>query len=279
MKKILIPTDFSENSWNAIQYGMELLKKTKCTFYIFHINPIAVYSGAESTILATPEIVEQTILKKSKEDLQKLLKRIERLPFNTKHDFVTITTYDFFVDSIKKEVEDKNIDLIIMGTKGASGLKKMTIGSNTGDVITKVKCPLLAVPEDTIYKRPKEIAFPTDYQIGYDLKVLNTLMDMVNMNQSALRILYISKKDEELSGEQLKNKELLHEYFKDLEHSFHSVTNTKLESGVQCFSESRNIDMIAMVAKNLNYFQRILFRPAVEEISYHTEIPFLVLHE
>ena len=65
----------------------------------------------------------------------------------------------------------------------------------------------------------------------------------------------------------------------DKKHSFHRITNKKIEAGVQCFVESRNINMIVMVAKNINLFQRILFRPTVEEISYHIEIPFLVLHE
>ena len=61
--------------------------------------------------------------------------------------------------------------------------------------------------------------------------------------------------------------------------SFHFLTNNNIEDAVQCFVESRDIDMIAMVAKNLNYFQRILFMPTVEEISYHSDVPFLVLHE
>ncbi|WP_273568520.1 hypothetical protein [Maribacter halichondriae] len=82
-----------------------------------------------------------------------------------------------------------------------------------------------------------------------------------------------------MTEEQEKNKDFLDDYLVDVEHSFHSLTGTKLETAVQCFTESRDIDMIAMVAKNLNFFQRILFRPAVEEISYHAEVPFLVLHE
>ena len=104
-------------------------------------------------------------------------------------------------------------------------------------------------------------------------------MSLVNLHQSTLRVLHISKKGEELSEEQLTHKAFLHDYLKDVEHSFHSLTGTELETAVQCFTESRDIDMIAMVAKNLNFFQRILFRPAVEKISYHTEVPFLVLHE
>ncbi|MFH6602671.1 universal stress protein [Maribacter algicola] len=279
MQQILIPTDFSDNSWNAIKFALELFKKTKSTFYLLHVNPIPPYSGAGSSVRAASRNFEDQILKESREELQKLLKRIEALPFNTKHAFVTIALHDYFVDAVKRELEEKKIDLVIMGTKGASGLKKATVGSNTGDVITKIKVPLLAVPEDAVYSKPKEIAFATDYHIGYDVKVLDTLIAMAILHGSVLRILHISKKGEQLTEEQEKNKDFLDDYLVDVEHSFHSLTGSKLETAVQCFTESRDIDMIAMVAKNLNFFQRILFRPTVEEISYHTEVPFLVLHE
>ena len=279
MQQILIPTDFSDNSWNAIKYGLEFFKKSRCTFYLLHINPVPPYSGAGTSVRAASRNFEDYILKDSRKNLEEMLGRIEKLPFNTKHTFIPLALHDYFVDAVRRESEDRKIDLILMGTKGAAGLKKATIGSNTGDVITKVKCPLLAVPEDAHYSSPREIALPTDYHIGYDVKVLDTLIAMAVMNNSILRVLHISKKGEELTDEQLKNKDFLDDYLVDVEHSFHSLTGSKLETAVQCFTESRDIDMIAMVAKNLNFFQRILFRPAVEEISYHTKVPFLVLHE
>jgi nucleotide-binding universal stress UspA family protein len=280
MQQILIPTDFSENAWNALKYGLELFKKNKCTFHLLHVNPIPPYSGAGTAVHSAAENFKEAILRKSKEELQGLLGRIKKeIPGNNNHTFVTIALYDYFVDAVKREAINKKIDLIIMGTKGASGLKKVTVGSNTGDVITKVKCALLAIPEDAKYSKIGEIAFPTDYQIGFDLKVLDTLTEMVTMNKSVLRILNISKKGEQLSELQQSNKDFLHDYLVGVDHSFHSLTGTDLETAVQCFTESRDIDMIAMVAKNLNFFQRILFRPEVEKISYHTKVPFLVLHE
>jgi nucleotide-binding universal stress UspA family protein len=279
MKNILLPTDFSDNAWNAIRYGLELFKKTKCTFYLMHVNPIPPYSGAGTSVRAAGDNFREIALKDSRENLKKLLDRVENLPLNTKHTFVPLAFYDFFTDAVKRESEDKKIDLIIMGTKGASGLKKATIGSNTGEVMTKVKCPLLAVPENTVFKKPREIAFPTDYHTGYSANVFNFIVEMATMNNASLRVLHVNKKDEELSKEQLKNKEFLDEYLKNTEHSFHTLTHIKLETAVECFIQSRDIDMIAMIAKNLNFLQRILFRPAVEKISYHTDIPFLVLHE
>ena len=279
MMQILVPTDFSKNAWNAIKYGLKLFEDINCRFYLLHINPIPTYSGAGSSVKGSSIMVQESVMKESKESLSQLLLRIENIPASAKHSFATVALHDFFVDSIKREVETKKIDLIIMGTKGSSGLKKVTMGSNTGNVITKVRCPLLAVPENAVFIKPEEIAFPTDYFLGYDLKVLNTLIELSRMNKSVLRVLHISKKGEELNEEQLKNKAFLHEFLQDIEHSFHSLTGTDLETAVQCFTESRDIDMIAMVTKNLNFFQRILFRPKVEQISYHTDIPFLVLHE
>ncbi|MCE2611553.1 universal stress protein [Flavobacteriaceae bacterium D16] len=279
MLRILIPTDFSKNAWNALIYGLDLFRKERCTIYLLHVNPLPPYSGAGSSIKASTQMLRETMLAESEKNLKKLLDKINETLPNEQHTFMTIALYDFFVDSIKREVVDKHIDLIIMGTKGASGLKKVSMGSNTGDVITKVKCPLLAVPEDAKYKIPKEIAFPTDYYINYDVEVLDTLTSVVNRNEACLRVLHITKRGEELTREQLQNKDFLHDYLRGISHTFHTITGSKLETAVQCFVESRDIDMIAMVAKNLNFFQRILFRPAVEEISYHIEIPFLVLHE
>lgn len=279
MQRILIPTDFSDNSWNAIKYCLEFFKNVKCTFFLLHVNPIPSYSAAGSSVRTTTAVLKEAMIKESKVELKKLQKRIVDFSDNKNHTFTSTALYDYFVDSIKREVQDKKIEMIVMGTKGASGLKRVTIGSNTGDVITKVKCPLLAVPENAVYKIPKEIAFPTDYHLAYDIKVLDTLIAIVRMNGATLRIVHISKKGEDLSEEQTENKDFLHDYLRGADHSFHSLTGTKLEVAIQCFVESRDIDMVAMVAKNLNFFQRILFKPAVEEISYHTDIPFLVLHE
>ena len=281
MKNILIPTDFSENSWNAVKYALAFFKDTECDFYLLHVSLIYNYASGESPIVPLPsvEVIDNTVLKQAKTHLKKLLKKIEQLDHNPKHHFYKLSNYDYFIDAVRNQVAEKNIDLIVMGTKGASGLKKAMIGSNTGDLITRVKCPVLIVPENAIFKDLKEIAFSTDYHLFYPTKILNNISEFVKMHNSTLRILHIIKKEEEFTEFQLENKEFLANFFEDEKHSFHKITNKKIEDGVQCFVESRDIDMIIMIAKNLNLFQRILFRPTVEEISYHTDIPFLVLHE
>ena len=183
------------------------------------------------------------------------------------------------IDAIKEQVEEKKIDLIIMGTKGASGFSEVVIGTNTGDLITKIKCPVLIIPENSTFIAPKEIAFPTDFYNFYQPVILNTISDFAEMYNSSVRIVHIAKKDEIVTEHQLENKHYLHNYFTEEKHSFHKITNNSIEEGIRCFVESRDIDIIIMVAKNLTFFQRILFKPTVEEISFHTKVPFLVLHE
>lgn len=279
MIRILIPTDFSENAWNAIKYGMELFKGRECVIYLSYIQVKPVFTAAESTVTAnSPELRDQ-ILKERKRNLEDLILRIRDMGLDGNHTLATLANTGLFIDGIKSQIEDYKIDLIIMGTRGASGLRKITIGSNTGNVITRVKCPVLVVPENAVYVDLKEIVFPTDYQINYDLKVLEVLISLIKEYESNLRILHIATQSKDLTAEQEKHKELLHEYLNGASHTFHVLRGSSVETSLQCFIESRDIQMAVMVAKNLSFLQRILFRPIVEKFSYHTEIPFLVLHE
>lgn len=281
MKNILLPTDFSENSWNAIAYAINMYTNEVCNFYLLNVNRIS--NTVISDIPYTPynDVIDTTLLKPSKLKLKKFTERIAtEFPKNRKHKFYTLVDYNYFIDSIRKHVKEKDIDLIIMGTKGASGLKKLLIGSNAGEVITKVSCSTLIVPENATYTAIKEIAFPTDYILSYKTNVLHSIVNILKKETAAaLRILHIAQKGAGLSLDQQNNKEVLEDLFANYKHSFHSLSNSKVEDAIQCFVESRNIDMMAMVAKNLNYFQQILFHSKVEKISYHTNVPFLVLHE
>lgn len=280
MKNILLPTDFSENSWNAIAYALRFFERNTCNFYLLHVNSITNLATGDMPNLAVHENIEKAYLKTSKKELRTLLKRISlEFPPNKKHKIYTITDYNFFVESIRKQVKEKKIDLIVMGTKGASGLSEYIIGTNTGDIITKVKCTTLAVPEKATYKSIQEVAFPTSFVLPFNIKTLQPISTILEKKAASLRILHIHKKDEQLNSEQQQNKELIDDFFEENNHSFHFLTNKKVEDAIECFVQSRNIDMMVMVAKNLNYFQQILFHSKVEKISYHTNIPFLVLHE
>lgn len=278
MKNILLPTDFSENSWNAIVYAINFYKNDACTFYLLNVG------GFSTIITDTPyipdsKVLEEVYVNPAKIKLKQILKRISaELSPNKKHKFYVQAEYNYLIDAIRKHVKEKKIDVIVMGTKGASGLKEKIVGSNAGDVITKVACTTLIVPENAVFKNLKEIAFPTDFVQHFNAQTLEPISKIIEKKAASLRIVHVSKKEAILNIDQQNNKNLLEDLLHNQNHSFHTLTNSKVEEAVQCFVESRDIDMIVMVAKNLNYFQQLFFHSKVEKISYHTKVPFLVLH-
>jgi len=153
------------------------------------------------------------------------------------------------------------------------------IGSHTAEVITKVKCPMLVIPKRAQFKGIQNVAFPTDYNSTYRNKVVSTISDTLSTQQAALRILHIKARSRELTDSQTDNKIFLQEFIHGTKHSFHFLELINLESGLQAFVETWDINMIAIVAKNLNFMQKIFLSPSVTSIPYHCEIPFLILHE
>ncbi|GAL64721.1 universal stress protein [Algibacter lectus] len=279
MKNILIPTDFSENAWNAIEYALRFFSKSSCNFYILHVNTSEVSRFQEQVSTNDDTIVSSVVKSPSKKLLQQTIKRIVKSPYlSDKHRFYPVMDNNYILNSIRKQVTEKKIDFIVMGTRGASGLNNLAVGSNTGNVITKVKCTTLVVPENAKYVSPKEIAFPTDFSFFYNVETLQPMADIIEANHAAVRALHINKKSTDLNEDQQKNKEFLDDYFNNHEHTFHFLTDHHIEDAVQNFVEHKQINLIAMMAKNLNYFQKILFHPTTPKKRYYTDVPFLVLH-
>jgi hypothetical protein len=105
VKNILLPTDFSENSWNAIEYGINFYKNEACTFYLLNVQ------GIRSILTETPYIpdskaIEKVYINPAKIQLRQILKRISsELPANKKHKFYILAEYNYLIDSIKKHIK------------------------------------------------------------------------------------------------------------------------------------------------------------------------------
>ena len=279
MKKILLPTDFSPNSINAIHYALDLFKDEKCIFYLLNVYRVPYVTSQDVAYVNTEALIdlEEGLKKTSEERLKELVEKL-MAGGNKNHLFEAESDYNFLSDSVKKIVKEKEIDLIVMGTKGATGAKEIFMGSNTGDIIMKVDCNVLAVPEKVVYNEPKEITFPTDYEISYDHDDLSYLLSIAKKHKAMIRVLHVQ--DEPLTEKQLDNKNNLDDLLEGIEHTYHTLTGTSFESAVNLFTQSRgNIDMIAIIARHYGFFQRLFFRPKVEELSFHTRIPLLVLHK
>src|SRR5690606_41436610 len=119
MKNILLPTDFSQNAWNAIDYALKLFKDDECLFYLLHSYspPLVQPTTAGVTTTTTTEILLETARKASEDGLNDVLKKITQTNKNEKHRYKMLSEYDFYVGAVKTIEENYNIDLIINSIK------------------------------------------------------------------------------------------------------------------------------------------------------------------
>lgn len=277
MQHILIPTDFSKNAWNATSYALKFFKGQKVSFHFLHID-ISMQVNDSLDLHSAGPTFKKEISKELKLKMKNWIQQVYTCCPNPKHTYIESIIQSTFIEGVRSYIKNHTIEFVIMGTKGASGIKEMTIGSKTGSVITRVRTPILVIPEEATFKKPLNIGFPTDFNLKYNQKVINTLITVAEEHKSAIRVLRVAQTEKPLDNTQINNKELLNELLNN-RHSFHEIENPNLENGIQTFVTTLKIDFIAMVAKNLNFYQRILFKPQVEKISYHINIPFLILHE
>ncbi|WP_339628611.1 universal stress protein [uncultured Maribacter sp.] len=277
-KRILVPTDFSKNALNAIRYALNLYKEIKCEFYFLNIFRLDSYS-TDNLFIPEPDSVEYEAAKtRSEEELDKLLDILKLHHDNLKHSYHTISTFNFLEEALKQIIAEKDIDLVVMGTQGATGAKGLIFGSNTVNAMEKIReCPVLAVPEDVRFSSPKEIVFPTDYKTAFKRKELSYLLEISKMHDTAIRVLYIAK-NAELNDEQMNNQKLLGDILGNLKHSFHTLSKKDVSDGLTGFVESRDSDMIAFINHKHFFFRSIFSKPLVKEIGYNAIVPFLALH-
>ncbi len=279
-RKILLPTDFSKNAWHAITYALELYKNDQCEFYILNVFT-ATNNIVESLINMEPgsEMYETAKLD-SENGLAKVLDMIAfRDHKNPKHHFKTISTFNSIVEAIKNLVEEKDIEMIVMGTKGITGSRRKLLGTVAIDIMEKIRnCPVIVVPEIAQLELPKEIVFPTGYKTPFKRRELNHLIELAKKCDASIKVLHISK-EKTLNKKQYNNKQLLEEYFENVSYSFHTLSHMDIPTGINCFVESRESDMVAFINKKHLFFGSMLTHPLVKVIGYNSKVPLLVMHD
>jgi len=277
MKNILILTDFSNNSWNSIEYALALFQNESCNFYL--LNALNAHEEEfDDVAFDKLSLSKVTNAKDSKNEFDKLIEKLSISPLKGNNIFIPITAETDIIEATKLQVIEKNIDFIVIGTDVRSSFGRKNLSTIFEEVITKVKCSILVVPNEAHFKGLKEVAFPTDYTNFHEAKLLENISDLFSSYQSILRFVYLAKKDETLDKEQLWNKETLQDYFIDQSHSFHSEINNNFELSIESFIDKMGVDLVIMAAKNLNLFEQILFRPHINTIKYYLKTPFLILH-
>ncbi len=278
-KNILLPTDFSENAINAIIYAANLFKDTACDFYL--LNTYTTKNPSRSDLI-NDRVEDHSFLSGKNTSERKLNETIDliksRLPHKN-HAYHAISMLEDPREAIVSTVAKKDIELVVMGTKGSNNRANVLFGSNTINIMeTMRRCPVIGVPMDSRDMTLKEIVFPTNFKTNFKKRELSHLVEIALLHDAHISVLYISD-EQNLNKEQEENKKLLTNCLEDTAHSFHHKIGKDAAYSVTQFVESRGSDMIAFINSKHTFFGGLFSTPMVKELGLFSKVPILVMHD
>ncbi len=275
MKTILVPIDFSPISMNALEYGIRIAHTFGCNLEVIHFYNISIVDPY------TPlDIVNSLISDKEDqaaalftEHIMNLSKEIESL-FNQLSVNLRVKA-GFLPTDIVDAAKSIRADLIVMGTKGASGLKEVFFGSITGEVMERAYCPVLAIPENATFDgNIQSIGLTIDFS-EEDAPALNYLQTWGNYFEADIKCFHVDLAHTHAYTQKMGK--LAAKYENNLNISFDVVDGSDLMDEIEKFVKEKQIDVLAMLTHKRAFWKELFNFSHAKQLSYHTDIPILAI--
>lgn len=280
MNTILVPTDFSKCANNAVKYAILLAEKNSHRLIFFHSAFLPIPTLSQTSVyLKAVDAEKKNKIKILEENINKIYKSLSKKR-DEKETSLKVMFNSNIVEDIMEIQQSEGVDLIIMGTKGASGLKEVFMGSNTTKVIEKAKCPVIAVPEDASFEGIRQITFATDYHKS-DIDALKKLIEIAKPFNAQINVIHVC--DEELThyAEEAGIERFKFLALKKIKYdkiSFEVVFGKYLEKVLRNHIQKQSSDLLAMSTQERNPIEKILETSSTKTMAYHTSIPLLAFH-
>jgi nucleotide-binding universal stress UspA family protein len=274
MKTILVPTDFSKNAKNALHYAVNIAKRMQAKIILLHSFHIDNNNAALPVDMVDKQV--ETAKKKSDADLKAHFNSVSH---NSMCTIEYISSNNFLVDEILRLTEERDIDLIVMGTQGASGkLGKQIFGTNSSNVIEKAKCPVLTIPEGASTNDIKTIVYSTEY-LNSDVVCLQTLADMAKLFEANIQVVHIALFDD------AENKKALEDFkvkvsknvdYKNI--SYKLLIGNNVEQRIEGYMEEEKVDMLVMSAHHRSLMDKLFGKSITKVMAFYLKVPLMVFH-
>lgn len=274
MKTILVPTDFSDVSRNAIDYAVEMAKPFNATLVLFHAYHVPIVNSEMPVNIPSETELEKNIM----ESLRKIEKNL--------HDkngigisVEIVCKQGLAADVISEYANDNKIDFIVMGTQGGGFITEKVLGSVTSALTKESKCPVLAIGKDTKFKALKSVVLGCDYREVKN-SALNPLKELTHFFNSHVYILHVNQnpKVAPSSKEAIEGIKLDH-LLEGINHSFNYSENEDVIDGLNQFAKEKNADMVAIISREHSLIWNLFHETNTKKMVFHSSIPFLSLHE
>jgi nucleotide-binding universal stress UspA family protein len=276
MKQILLLTDFSESSIDAIHYALNLFKDDECDFYVLYVESSQSYLS-DNLVIGGGQSIYDSIVKKSKQKLSDFVNNLQLEYTNTNFTFHKLVDYDGLTEAINQVKTSKSIELIVMGSNGVTGAKETVFGSNTVNVIRDIDCPTLVIPKGYAFKKLSEVLLPLDFEDKLNSSAFLNFIELTKRFINKMHVLRIVS-DDEISEELENDYNYIATAIKGIETAYNVVDGVPMEYAVSCYTQTHAIDLIALLVQKENFLERIFKGSSTAKISNTLRVPLLVLH-
>lgn len=274
MIQFVIPTDFSPASSVALNYGMALARKLNATVHLVHFVHIETYTHAAAQVHMF-KIIE-LMVKHANQNLNRIADELKQNYKEVKVKTACLQG-EYLTTGLNSYVKENGIDLVVMGTRGASGILGNILGSNTSEVIAQATIPVLAVPPGSVYKDHPRILLTTDLQ-NLEPK-LRIIVPLAFILESQITLVHISTdgKYSEKDEEEIRSRLSAEFNLKDLKVKI--IRNDSIENGIHDFALANRPCIVAMFTHKLVFFEKLFGKSVTRKAVFHTEVPLLALKQ
>ncbi|PHR48877.1 MAG: hypothetical protein COA32_05285 [Fluviicola sp.] len=276
MTKILFPTDFSEAAEKAFLYALELTQKLNAELTLLHVYELPELGRTlQNTTREVYELMEMESLEAFKKSVDKLREFASEKGYSDV-DFKHMMAEGEAVYSITEVAKGESIDYIVMGTKGATGLKEVFLGSVASGVIDSANCNVISVPQDTDYKdKLDHIAYLTNYT-EKEIESFNTIAKFAKHFEARINCIHFDEDDENMSLQQMEDwKSKLDTQGAEVKYNI--ISGSNFEETLADFYNAEGIDIVAIQPRKRNFFVKIFSKGVSKKLAHHIEIPLFTL--
>lgn len=273
MKKILLTSDFSKASDNAIQYAINLLGDIPCEFTLMHAYDTFPVGGS-------PEIGYSLIdemFNKAKKEIAVYLDAIKELDVEKIHTFKAELVSGSPASAIQILDQNHNYDFVIVGATGKGN--DILFGSTATDVVRNVAANSLIVPIKAETTPVKNVVLAVDYQPVRSFHEFDGLKEFLLQKKATLTLLTILKEGQsptELDG-LMKFK--YHDYFKGITIIDYQIQAESAEEGIIDYLGTHEADILVMLTRHHSFFDVLFDRSLTRKFAFHPTIPLLSIYD
>lgn len=276
MQSILVPTDFSENAYNAARYAIALAADIKATEIILY-NAYQPYVSEDPELSMPLQTDMETFRQISADGLNKMRSTLENEVSSIK--FKSESEYNMVPQGIVDAAKTFNAAFIVMGISGAeSKLEEAIVGSNAVDVSKHSEIPVIIVPANATYSPIKKILLAVDFKKSAETTPVIAIKKLLDETNAQLDILHVEANDvDEVNLDAEKN--VVQTLFQNYNPQYHFLHGKIFTDAINQFALENNSDLIVVIPKKHGLFEGIFKRSHTKALVFHSHIPIMTIHE